>query len=199
MLQMINLKSAPLRRWRQLASAWLALIAIAAVFPAAAQSDGDAAVLERRVKATFLYKFLSYVEWPENALPKPNTPFTIAVIGDDALAAELAEFAGGRATEGRSVVVRKVNDPVEAASAHILFVARGENPRLSQLVKATQSKPVLIVTESDGALASGSMINFVVSGGRVRFEISVDAADRRQLKLSSRLLTVALNVRVGTP
>jgi hypothetical protein len=43
------------------------------------------------------------------------------------------------------------------------------------------------------------MINFVVSGGRVRFEISVDAADRRQLKLSSRLLTVALNVRVGTP
>ena len=199
MLQMINLKSTPLRQWRRLASGWLALIAIAAVFPAAAQSEGDAAVLERRVKATFLYKFLSYVEWPESALPKPNTPFTIAVAGDDALAAELAEFAGGRNTEGRSVVVRKVSDPAEAASAHILFVARAENPRLSQLVKTTQSKPVLIVTESDGALAAGSMINFVVSGGRVRFEISVDTADKRQLKLSSRLLTVALNVRAGTP
>ena len=196
---MINLKSAPLRRWRQLASGCLALIVVAAAFHAAAQSDGDAAVLERRVKATFLYKFLSYVEWPESALPKPNTPFTIAVVGDDALAAELAEFAAGRSTEGRSVVVRKLHDPGEAAAAQILFVARTENARLPQLVKTTQAKPVLIVTESDGALASGSMINFVVSGGRVRFEISVDAADRRQLKLSSRLLTVALNVRAGTP
>jgi hypothetical protein len=196
---MINLQSARLRPWRQLASGCLALIAAAAAFPATTQSDGDAAVLERRVKATFLYKFLSYVEWPESSLPKPNSPFTIAVVGDDALAAELAEFAAGRSTEGRSVVVRKVNDPGEAASAHILFVARTENARLSQLVKTTQAKPVLIVTESDGALASGSMINFVVSGGRVRFEVSVDAADKRQLKLSSRLLTVALNVRVGTP
>lgn len=197
---MINLRSGRLQpRWRQLALACFALIVGAAAFPVAAQSDGDASVLERRVKATFLYKFLSYVEWPDSSHPKANTPFTIAVVGDDALASELAEFAASRTTEGRSVVVKKIYDPGETAGVHILFVARAESARLTQLVKTTQSRPVLIVTESDGALASGSMINFVVSGGRVRFEISLDAAEKRQLKLSSRLLTVALNVRAGTP
>jgi len=53
---------------------------------------------------------------------------------------------------------------------------------------------MLIVTETPGALAQGGVVNFVVEDGRVRFDISLDAAERRGLKLSSRLITVARNV-----
>jgi hypothetical protein len=57
----------------------------------------------------------------------------------------------------------------------------------------------LIVTEWDGALAQGSIINFLIVEGRVRFEIALDAAEKRGLRLSSRLLTVAQSVRTGNP
>ena len=52
-----------------------------------------------------------------------------------------------------------------------------------------------MVSESAGALAQGAMINFVVSDGRVRFEVAPQAAERAQLRISSRLLAVALNVK----
>jgi len=55
----------------------------------------------------------------------------------------------------------------------------------------------LTVTESDGALAQGSIINFVVAERRVRFEIALDSAEKSRLRLSSRLLAVAQQVRTG--
>jgi len=54
------------------------------------------------------------------------------------------------------------------------------------------------VSESDGALARGSVINFILTGGRVRFEIALESAEKSGLKLSSRLLAVAQQV-TGTP
>jgi hypothetical protein len=43
------------------------------------------------------------------------------------------------------------------------------------------------------------MINFVLNDGRVRFEIALDSAEKSGLKLSSRLLAVAQEVRTGMP
>jgi hypothetical protein len=54
---------------------------------------------------------------------------------------------------------------------------------------------VLIVSESPGALRQGSIVNFVVVDGRVRFDVSLEAAERRGLRLSSRLLAVAKSVQ----
>ncbi|UUZ49305.1 YfiR family protein [Massilia sp. B-10] len=45
----------------------------------------------------------------------------------------------------------------------------------------------------------GSVINFKIVDERVRFDVSLEAADRNSVKLSSRLLTVANQVLKGTP
>jgi len=56
-----------------------------------------------------------------------------------------------------------------------------------------------VVCEWDGALEQGAVVNFVPAEGRVRFEVALDAAERRGLRISSRMLAVALNVRGGKP
>jgi hypothetical protein len=58
---------------------------------------------------------------------------------------------------------------------------------------------VLLVTECANGLQAGSIINFRVVEERVRFDVSLDAADRNHIRLSSRLLTVASHVSKGTP
>jgi hypothetical protein len=68
---------------------------------------------------------------------------------------------------------------------------------LSQLLSVARDKPILTVTESEGALSSGSIINFTLDQDRVRFEISLYAAERSQLKLNARLLAVAQDVHRG--
>ena len=41
--------------------------------------DEAAAALERSVKAAFVFKFAGFVEWPEQAMPRPETPIRIGV------------------------------------------------------------------------------------------------------------------------
>jgi hypothetical protein len=50
------------------------------------------------------------------------------------------------------------------------------------------------VTEAEGALAMGSVINFVLSGGKVRSRSRSEPRAGAALSLSSRLLGVALSV-----
>ncbi|MEP7085421.1 MAG: YfiR family protein [Betaproteobacteria bacterium] len=176
-------------------SALVALSPLVAL--AQAQVQEDSATLERRVKAAFLYKFAGYVEWPDGTFVAPDAPIIIGVAGDDALSAELAQVVNGRSIEGRPLAVKRVRDNEALAGVHILFVSNAERARLGPLARATPSQPLLIISESDGALEQGSAINFLLSGGRVRFEIALDNAEKRALRLSSRLLSVAHSVRTG--
>jgi hypothetical protein len=162
-----------------------------------ARAEEAAAVSERAVKTAFLYKFLGYVEWPPGAFPQPDSPLVVAFIGADEVAGEFAQLSAGRTVESRPIVVRRVHDPEALAGVHALFIGRSESARLGALVKAAQQRSILTVTEVPGALDLGSVINFLLLGGRVRFEIAMDVAEKSGLKLSSRLLAVAQSVRTG--
>ena len=164
-----------------------------------AHAADDESTLEQRVKAAFLYQFAGYVEWPSNVFAQPGAPITIAVLGADALAAELSQVVTGRTVGGRTVSVKRVKPGESLAGVHILFIGRAESERLSQLAQAAQPRAILTVTETDGALTKGSMINFVLVDRRVRFEVALDSAEKGGLRLSSRLLAVAQQVRSGTP
>lgn len=163
------------------------------------QAAEDTETLEQRVKAAFLYKFAGYVEWPPASFAQANTPITIAVIGADPLAIELTQVVVGRTVNNRSLAVRRLKAGESLAGVHILFVGSAESSRLGQLARNAQPHSVLTVSESEGALERGSMINFVVADRRVRFEVALDSAEKSGLKLSSRLLAVAQQVRTGMP
>ena len=151
--------------------------------------------LERSVKAAFLYKFLGYIEWPPTAFSRPDSPFVIGVVGADTVASELAQIASGRSVNNRPVAVRRVTEKDSLSGIHMLFIGRGAASRQPQLLAAAQQNSIVTVTETEDALAHGSVINFRLADGRVRFEVSLAAAERSDLKLSSRMLSVASAVQ----
>ena len=170
----------------------------AALLATSALSQTSGAADEAKVKAAFLLRFGQFVVWPRETLPQGDMPLVIGVAGADAIAAELAQqAAAGRASRGRPVVVRNVRAGDEPAAMHLLFVGAGEAARIAHYAAAIRGRPILLVTESPGALGQGSMINFVVSDRRVKFEIALDPAEKAGLALSSRLLAVAMRVLKG--
>lgn len=186
--------------WRIRALMLTALIAGAASWPGTVlPASNEQANLEHRVKAAFLYKIAGYVEWPNSSFSRPDTPLTIGVVGSEPLAAELSQILTHRTAHNRPITVKRLKGSERLDGVHILFVGRTESAQLPNLVPKAQQHSILVVTESDGALAYGSVINFILSEGRVRFEISLDSARRSGLKLSSRLLAVAEQVYPGTP
>lgn len=189
----------PLRSQRALLRAILACAAIAAgvAGPASAQPAG--AVLERSVKAAFVYKFLGYTEFPASAFSDPGAPLLIGVVGSDEMAAELGRIVAGRSINNRPTVVRPFREGEPTGAVHLLFVAGADSARAARVLRQVPPGPVLLVTECGNGLQLGSIINFRVVEERVRFDVSLEAADRNNIRLSSRLLTVANHVSKGAP
>ncbi|HTQ36085.1 MAG TPA: YfiR family protein [Steroidobacteraceae bacterium] len=148
---------------------------------------------EDAVKAAFVYRFAAYVKWPEDSLPPDR--FTIAVLGAGDVAANLHALTSGRTLLGRPVQVRQVASIHQADDAQILFVGNDRHTNLHALRSALAGRATLVVSDAEDGLNWGSAINLLLVEHRVRFEISVPAAEQAGLKISSDLLTLAVEVR----
>lgn len=153
---------------------------------------------EYQIKAAFLYKFGSYIEWPEDTFATLESPLTIGVLGADGLADSLEEIIAGRTVNNRKIIVSKLSLGAPIAGLQILFIGNSEKENLPSILAEAQKFPVLTVTESEESLTLGGIINFVVMGDKVRFDIALGSADRNNLKISSRLLEVARRVIKGS-
>jgi hypothetical protein len=178
------------------------LMALAVLLGGVCQQDCwgqiDSQSAEYQIKAAFLYKFSDYIEWPPEAFAGTNGALVIGVLGADVLADELARIVGSRAVGGRPVSVRKLRPGDAVAGLQVLFIGRSEVNRLADLLGATKGRAVLTVTESAPTVPAASVINFVVIDDKVRFDISLEPAEQGNLKISSRLLSVARKV-IGRP
>jgi hypothetical protein len=131
---------------------------------------------------------------PAKSESRRLSPYVIGIVEADVIANELIKISSGRRINNRPVIVRKLRAADALDGAHLVFVGRAERGRIAQLAKSVQSQPILIVTETEGALGQGSTINFVQADDRIRIEVSLDTAEKSGLKLSSRLLAIAVNV-----
>ena len=144
--------------------------------------------LEYRVKAAYLFNFTKFIEWPDAALASGRS-FSICVAGRNPFGPALTATLVGETAAGLPLAARVVNAP-DSSACHVLFVPRGV--AAAPYLRGVGRSPVLTVGESPDFLAQGGAINFVLDGGRVRFEINQGAAERAQLKISSRLLQLGL-------
>jgi hypothetical protein len=152
--------------------------------------------LEHEVKAAYLFRFLSFIEWPASAFTRPDASLAIGVLGADEVLAELRAIVPGRMVHGRAVSVQRLQSGESVAGLHVLFVGRGAG---AQLAKLGQGRPLLVVSEMESGLEQGAVVNFVRTEERVRFEVALDNAEQRNLKISSRMLAVASQVRPVKP
>ena len=147
------------------------------------------------VKAAFLYRFGGYVTWPPDALKGPR--FTIAVLGGNEVANELERLLPQHPIQNRPAQVVRIRRVQDADDAQILYVGPGHAADLQAIIAPVARRPILIVSDSEQGLDGGSAVNFLLVDRRVRFEISLAAAERSGLKISAELLSVAARVEGG--
>lgn len=164
---------------------------------AAAAAQTIESAPEHDIKAAYLYDFAAYIEWPESSFDETGGPLMIGIFGDHRIAGGLESISAERQVGGRPVRVRRIRPGDPLAGLHMLFVADEQIDALPTLIDEARAQSVVVVTESGGALRRGSVINFLIVDERVRFEISLEAADASGLTVSSRLLAVAERVLPG--
>lgn len=170
-----------------------ALAACAVLASGRAQAQ-PGALSEDVVKAAYLSKLHNYVEWPARAAPPAGARIVIGIVGADEVANELAQMSAVRDPAKGTLALRRLRNGDALDGVHILYLGDGYVARAAPMIERASARSILVVTESEGALARGSIINFRVLDERVRFDVSLDAADKAGLRVSSQLLALAATV-----
>jgi hypothetical protein len=177
----------------RLALAFLAVFAVLSSPGAreirAAESD---APTESEVKAAMIYNFAQFVQWPGTNLKPGQAPFVIGIFGDDPIEAILDDTLKGETFQNRTVQVRQVSALSDAKVCDILFVSQSQKKHISEILEEIRGNSTLTVGDTEDFIPLGGMIAFKKEGNKVRFQINPDAAMRSGLKISSKLLHLAI-------
>lgn len=150
---------------------------------------------EYQVKAAFLLNFVKYVEWPSGSFGTGGR-ITVVMLGGTG-AARMEEWLRGKTAQGTPLAVRRVGRPSDIGAADVLFVGPDALSLLGAALDSTAGRPVLTITEDEEGGVTDAVINLFVEDGRVAFAANLDAAASRNLRLSSRLCSLARTVRRG--
>jgi hypothetical protein len=172
---------------------WMAAL-LGGARPLCAQPDDNGSDVNREyaIKAAYLYQFGRYVQWPAQSFADANSPLVIGILGQDPFGGILEEIARTKRVKDRPIVIRRFASLAEYTPCHILFIAATVGPEQeAAVIQKLHGTPVLLVGESLKFAERGGTVNFFLEENRLRFEINPEVAKRDQLKISSKLLSLA--------
>lgn len=146
---------------------------------------------KEKYQSLFIYNFTKYIKWPDSY---NSGKFVIGVIGNSAVIESINSMATSKKKTGNgaAIEVRKYASISDIDDCNILFVSNNVIDQLVQIAELTAAKPILIITDTPKMATKGSVINFVETGGRIKFELNQSTAESRSLVISGSLISLAI-------
>jgi hypothetical protein len=160
-----------------------------AVYSAGAQAPPPT---EYQIKAAFIYNFAKFTDWPADAFRDAKAPFVLGILGENPFGNDLDRTLTGKTIAEHPMTIQIFRAAAEATNCHLLFINRTEKENLPDILKTVRGSSIMTVSEMDQFIEAGGMINFIEVANKIRFQINDDAAKSAHLKISSRLLGLAV-------
>jgi hypothetical protein len=163
-----------------------------------AQEEPANAYDEYKVKAAYIYRFLFFIDWPQEVFTDSGEPIIIGIIGRDPHGNKLKIIAASETVYNRKLVIKRFKKSAPIADlrkCHLLYVSPVIfRSKIKKILDSLKNFPVLTVSEVKGFVHLGGMINFVIVEEEVKFEINKAAADYTGIKIHSSVLSLAIRV-----
>lgn len=170
-----------------------ALFAFLCLFCLPFDKASGASYEEYELKAGFLYNFFHFIKWPDRVFDSAKSPFVLVIVGSNGKDRTIEHALQNSLIGARPLKIIVTTSAEDLDKAHMVFFL--ESYKDSELPKALASlkgKPVITVGEEKNFITLGGDINFVQKGAKIKFQINPAAADKSDLKISSRLLMLAV-------
>jgi hypothetical protein len=148
---------------------------------------------EYQLKAAFMFNFAKFITWPPEAFAETNSPFRFGVLGQNPFGDDLDRLVRNKSLGGHPLTVERPGSVAEARKCHVLFISTSEENHLRQILDDLRGSTVLTVGETSRFVESGGIIGFVIESQKIHFEINSQEASRAGLKVSSKLLSLAMH------
>jgi hypothetical protein len=152
---------------------------------------------EYQVKAVFLFNFAQFVQWPPTAFTRAEEPFRIGILGEDPFGTYLDQTVQGEKVDGHPLVIKRCASAADAKDCKIVFVSRSEMGQVEAIIDELKGRNILTVGDAEGFIRKGGIMRFVMDNNKVHLRISLNAAKRSDLTISSKVLRLAEIVEYG--
>ncbi len=151
---------------------------------------------EVAVKVALLFNMVRYVEWPGDAFEAVDSPLVLGVLGDEYFFEVARAQVQGKSIGGRTIEIRSLEHVSKDGGErlHVLFVGRSHGDREEETHRVLGKTPVFVISDSEGYANLGGTAHFCMQEEKVRFAINPSAAREQRLKISSKLLRLAMIV-----
>ena len=146
---------------------------------------------EYALKASFVERFVMFVDWPEDPVSEASESLVVGVIGENPFDDYLDAAFDQPNESNRTVEIRQITDLDEVLSCDLLFISKSEKHSIRAILDSTAGKPILTIGDTEGFSEAGVIINFYVDGDRLHFKINISAVRESGLQLDSFLLDYA--------
>ena len=151
--------------------------------------------LEYQVKAAFILNFAKFVDWPSQTFSNTQSPVVIGVLGQNPFGGVLEETIQNQTLNSRLFIVKYSPNLQELKTCQIIFISQSEKGSVRDILSQLRGSSVLTVSDVDNFAENGGIIHFIREENKVRFEINREAAEQANLKISSKLLSLAQIVK----
>jgi len=145
-----------------------------------------------QVKSVFVYNFLDFVSWPSVDIKASPT---ICVLAEDKFFQILEYIRRETAQSGQGFVLKKMNNSTHLSECQIAYIHHSHAKQLDVFFANTLNKPILTVSDIRGFVNRGGIVGFIEKGNKIRLEVNNTLASKNKIKISSKLLKLAENIK----
>jgi hypothetical protein len=186
--------SRPFTRGRSLLfTSWLVAVA-ASASNLTPESQAVGRAREFDLKAAFLYRFVQFISWPEDAFTDASAPFVIGVLGDDPFGQSLDGILDGERVGTRSIVLQRFETLEQVKTCHLLYVSEEMRRAALDPERGLRRHGLLMVGDSGWFAEQGGTIAFDGGAERINLVINTKSGREAGVVISSKLLHLAREV-----
>ena len=153
-----------------------------------ARADEESVSSQYPIISAYIYNFTQFTTWPSDAV---KDTFTVCVLGRDPFGTYLAPLKS-RTVNNKNIIIRHYDRYVGAVSAcNVLFVADSERADVETIVTALKGAPVLTMSDIDGFVDRGGMVEFGKKDLKIGIKIGLKSVQNAGIAISSKLLRIA--------
>ena len=146
---------------------------------------------EYELKATFIYHFTRYIQWPHT---EGSESFDIGILGQSEIVKHLEEIAKKKTVKNKKMAIKHLDHIEDIQDCEIVFVSASRGEDLDRILQNIGDKNILTISDTKGFAQRGIAINFIIEQGKMKFEINTRALERAGLVVSSQLQKLAILV-----
>lgn len=171
-----------------------ALVAVYCFFMAAPPATAVMKVSEYQAKAAYLYNFISFFEWPVS----DSGRFVIGIVGEDQFGTSFKDVEDRPVkSTGAPLIIKRLGPyrpSLDLRECNLLFLEASEEKHAQAVLQSIAGLPILTVSEFDGFLEKGGMLNLIMVQEKLRWELNRAALDRVGFKFHAMILQSAVRV-----